>query len=441
MTIPYPKGFGDYDMHNALGRLLPDRKGNFGLILALLMAPLAMAMGVALDIGYALDIKTEIQGAADSAAVGALSEQSAGVIAALSQGLSGELKVAEDDADKLMQSNLRAKTLKYLSGQTITIVRKGATITSRVEVTASVPTSFLALFGRNTIDVTGVAEGSFVPANYIDFFLLLDNSPSMGLGATTSDISRLEAANDGCAFACHDMSDANNAYTLAKSIGVMTRIELVSEAAQKMMETATDKRRYADQYRMAVYSMGAKAENATLTSVASMSSNLSNVASETARIDLMSIPYQNYNSDQQTDLRGNLESLMGLMGASGSGANASDRQKVLFLVSDGVEDVARPSCLKRTTNGTRCQAPLDSSVCESIKANGVSIAVLYTTYQPIESNDWYKTWIKPFRSEIPTAMKSCATDGLYFEVSPSEGIDDAMNALFLKVINMPRLTM
>ena len=303
------------------------------------------------------------------------------------------------------------------------------------------PTSFLAMFGRKTIDVTGVAEGSFVPATFIDFFLLLDNSPSMGLGATTRDISRLEAANGGCAFACHDKSDANNAYKLAKSIGVMTRIELVAQAAQKMMETARTRRRYADQYRMAVYSMGAMAENAALTNVAAMSANLNTVSSQTATIDLMSIPRQNYNDDQQTDLRGNLDGLKTLMGNSGSGDSASDRQKVLFLVSDGVEDVARPSCLKRTTNGTRCQAPLDNSVCTAIKRNGVSIAVLYTTYQPIDSNDWYKTWIRPFRSEIPTAMKACASDGLYFEVSPSQGIDEAMNALFLKVINMPRLTM
>ena len=69
------------------------------------------------------------------------------------------------------------------------------------------------------------------------------------------------------------------------------------------------------------------------------------------------------------------------------------------------------------------------------------IAVLYTTYLSIENNGWYRTWIKPFRSEIATSMKECATEGLFFEVSPSQGIDEAMNALFLKVINMPRLTM
>lgn len=428
-------------MRRLLKRLLPDRAGNFGMILALLMAPLAMAMGVALDFGYALSIRTQIQTAADAAAVGALSEQSAGVIAALSQGLSGELQLAEDDADKLLKANLETKALGYLSDQDIQIIRRGATISSRVEVAAAVPTSFLGMFGRQTLEVRVLAEGSFVPANYIDFYLLLDNSPSMGLGATTDDISRLEAANAGCAFACHDLSNANNAYLLAKSIGVTTRIELVRLAAQKMMETAVDRRRYSNQYRMAVYSMGAKAEAATLTNVAAMSSNLSTVSSETSALDLMTIPRQNYNKDQQTDLKGNLALLKAIVGQSGSGDSNSDRQKVLFLVSDGVEDVDRAACLKATTSGSRCQAPIDASVCQEIKANGVSIAVLYTTYQPIESNSWYRTWIKPFRSEIPTSMKSCATDGLYFEVTPSQGIEEAMNALFLKVINMPRLTM
>jgi hypothetical protein len=93
------------------------------------------------------------------------------------------------------------------------------------------------------------------------------------------------------------------------------------------------------------------------------------------------------------------------------------------------------------TNYGRCQQPLDTTACKAIKANGVSIAVLYTTYQPLDSNDWYNQYIKPFRSEIATNMQACASEGLYFEVSPSQGIEEAMNALFLKIINMPRLTM
>jgi Flp pilus assembly protein TadG len=439
-------------MRVLVGRLLPDRRGNFGMILALLMAPLAMAMGVALDFGYALSIRSQIQNAADSAAVGALSEQSAGVIAALSQGLTGELEVAKQDADRLLRANLESKALGYLSDQTIVIERRGLTLTSRVEVTALVPTSFLGMFGRRTTTVSVVAEGSFVPAKYIDFHMMLDNSPSMGLGATTEDINKLIYAtrnmskDANCGFACHVQGSTSDYYTLAKTIGVTTRIQMVAKAAQAMLETAEKNRRYQDQYRMAVYSLGAKAAQAGLTKISDLSSNLDAVRAAAGTIDLMSVP-KHESPNMQTDLLGSLTSLKTVIGNSGSGSGSADRQKVLFLVSDGVEDVKRPSgCLKKvitgdSNNNGRCQQPLDTTACQAIKANGVSIAVLYTTYQPLDSNGWYNEYIKPFRPEIGANMKACASDGLYFEVSPSQGIEEAMTALFLKIINMPRLTM
>jgi hypothetical protein len=37
-------------------------------------------------------------------------------------------------------------------------------------------------------------------------------------------------------------------------------------------------------------------------------------------------------------------------------------------------------------------------------------------------------------------MQSCASPGLYFEVSPSQGISDAMNALFKKALSEARIT-
>jgi hypothetical protein len=37
-------------------------------------------------------------------------------------------------------------------------------------------------------------------------------------------------------------------------------------------------------------------------------------------------------------------------------------------------------------------------------------------------------------------MQSCASPGLYFEVSPSQGISQAMQALFLQVVQQAHLT-
>ena len=44
------------------------------------------------------------------------------------------------------------------------------------------------------------------------------------------------------------------------------------------------------------------------------------------------------------------------------------------------------------------------------------------------------------QNEIGTNMKTCASPDLYFEVSPSQGISDAMNALFKKALAQARIT-
>ena len=59
---------------------------------------------------------------------------------------------------------------------------------------------------------------------------------------------------------------------------------------------------------------------------------------------------------------------------------------------------------------------------------------------PLPTNPWYNSWIAPFQSEIATKMQSCASPGLYFEVSPSQGISDAMNVLFKKALSEARIT-
>jgi len=84
-----------------------------------------------------------------------------------------------------------------------------------------------------------------------------------------------------------------------------------------------------------------------------------------------------------------------------------------------------------------------------MKNRGIKIAVLYTTYLALPTNAWYMTWIDPFNqgpynpsvnSKIAQNMQACASPGFYFEVSPTQGISTAMNALFQKVVATARLT-
>lgn len=131
----------------------------------------------------------------------------------------------------------------------------------------------------------------------------------------------------------------------------------------------------------------------------------------------------------------------GTIPTPGDGSSSSP-QKWLFFVSDGVADYYYPSNCSQTviSSSIRCQEPLTTTICDTIKARGVKIAVLYTTYLAITNNSWYNTYIAPWRSSIATKMQSCATSGYYHEVSSDSSITDALNALFQKAIAASHLT-
>ena len=108
-----------------------------------------------------------------------------------------------------------------------------------------------------------------------------------------------------------------------------------------------------------------------------------------------------------------------------------------------------PSCSQPTTAGqdpqtgtnyTRCQEPLQTSYCDTLKNRGIKIAVLYTTYLPLPTNAFYNQYVAPWVNTIDPTMQACASPGLYFAVSPSQGISQAMQALFLQVVQQAHLT-
>jgi len=72
----------------------------------------------------------------------------------------------------------------------------------------------------------------------------------------------------------------------------------------------------------------------------------------------------------------------------------------------------------------------------------IKIAVIYTTYLPLPDNPFYATSTRmgDWADQINPHLKACASPGYFFEVSPTQGIDEAMIALFLKVVAEARIT-
>ncbi|MCC8981438.1 pilus assembly protein TadG-related protein [Bradyrhizobium acaciae] len=434
-----------------ISRFRRDRSGNIAMTFGLVLLPLVVAVGCAVDYSRANQIRSKLISAADAASVGAVAKQSPGFIAAGAMTSDGEISAGEADARKIFSGNVFNQNGFTLTSVTPTMTKSGGTITSTVQFTADVPTMFLGVIGQSKMTVTGTSTATANMPLYIDFYLLLDNSPSMGVAATPADVTKMvNNTPDQCAFACHDYNDANNYYNLAKSLGVTTRIDVLRSATQQLMDTAANTATYASQYRMAIYDFGASSATIGLRALFTLSTSLSSAKTAAGNIDLMGVYGNNdsYTADKDSQFSTVLPAISNAISAPGPGTSAAP-MKYLFFVSDGVADEPNSSCLKPITGSNRCQSPINPALCDAIKKRNIKIAVLYTTYLQLPTNNWYMTWIDPFNqgpfgpspnSQIAQNMQACASPGFYFEVSPTQGIADAMNALFKKAVADARIS-
>jgi Flp pilus assembly protein TadG len=194
-----------------------DRRGNIAVIFALALLPVMAAVGCVIDYSMASRIKAKMQSAADAATVAAIAQKSPGYNAAVLMTSDGAVPDAVSDAYKVFDLNMTAISGYANASRTGTVTKTGIKLTSRVDFSADVPVTFLGVLrafglpGYQTIRVGGSASSSASLATYLDFYLLLDVSGSMGLPSTTAEAARLQQISPdnfvqyptGCTLACH----------------------------------------------------------------------------------------------------------------------------------------------------------------------------------------------------------------------------------------------
>jgi hypothetical protein len=275
------------------------------------------------------------------------------------------------------------------SDVTVTVSTTANNVRTAV-ISYSVPynTFFASILGMSTITLKGgsTATGGLPPN--IDFYLLLDNSPSMAIAATTAGIATMVSKTQGqcdsapyggsscgCAFGCHETApngsnehhyvgntESNGLgntggvdnYALARSLGVTLRIDLLNQAAQNLMATAQSMESGNDaHYRAAIYTIDpplpvSGSNPLPTTALQTLTSNLSTAEASAGNLALLEVSANNWltssnaNNDTDTDFDGAMNSINTTMPNPGNGTNnAGDTpQEILFIVTDGVDDAS-----------------------------------------------------------------------------------------------------
>jgi len=210
-------------MHNALrsfGRFRRDQRGNIAVIFAVACVPLISAIGCAVDYSLATRMKAKLQAAADAASVAAISKRSPGFIAAAAMTGNGSVTAGVTDANNVFDGDMSTISGYTNLSRTSTVTKTGVKLNSSVQFSADVPVTFMKIIGYQYLTVTGRSSSSSSLPPYLDFYLTLDVSSSMGLPSTPAEAVRMQAVNpdnwvqyrSGCTLACH-FSPRNSACT------------------------------------------------------------------------------------------------------------------------------------------------------------------------------------------------------------------------------------
>jgi Flp pilus assembly protein TadG len=424
-------------------RFRRDDGGSMAIMMGLTAVPLIFAVGAGIDYGTANMAKAKLDAVADTAALSAVDHQA--------------ITGTPDAAQTTAQDTFNAEAVNIpnvsVSNVTATVTDTTTGRTAVVNYTATKSNLFMGIFGYPTITISGSSTAQAGLTTNINFYLLLDNSPSMNIAATSAGIQTMvnnTSAQGGCAFACHESHPSSDNlgnpggednYTLARNLGVVTRMQNLASATQSLMSSAASMEGSNLQYQMAIYTFN----NSSLGTIQALTSNLATAKTAAGNINVQEVYSNNWltstnkNNDTDTNFESAMSAINTIMPAPGLGTPASTPQEVLFIVSDGVDDEVSSSC-SQTLDGNRCQQPFNTTWCTTIKNRGIQIAVLYTAYLPLPTNSWYNNWIAPFQDQIASNMESCASTGMFFSVTTDGDISAAMQTLFQQAVAAARLT-
>jgi len=468
-----------------VSRFGKDSRGNIAVIFTIAMIPILTAAGCAMDYTMATRMRAKLQAAADAASVAALAQKSPGYTAAAAMTGDGSVTAAVTDAKNVFNGNMNGVTGYTLSSLTATVTKTGILLASNVQFTATVPAVFLKIVGFTTITLTGTSSSTASLPPYLDFYLMLDVSGSMGLPSTNAEQTRLAAINpdnysqypNGCTFACHftaqnacgNSSQKYNTngyclgYTLSRNAGnsgntpvsacptdgtsacIQLRADAVGYAVTQLFVTANASKKVTNQFRIGLYPFiqNLYAYYPLTSSINGSTTNSSTINYAAANLaSLLDTGVNATLGSGGTHFENALPTMNTLIASVGDGSTSLTPLPYVFLVTDGAQNYQTQ--WNFGWSGSNSATTFDPALCTTLKTRGIIISVLYIPYQPIQNptsfannEDFYANANIP---AIPPVLKSCASTNFFFTANTPADITTALNAMFNQALKSARIT-
>lgn len=427
-----------------------DRLGAVAILTAITAPLLLMVVGFALDYGYASYLNTRLAKATDAAVLAASSQTAATTVGgyANTAGL-------QTYGVSIFNENMRQLGLSGVSF-TLDVASDGS---GGVVVTGAYSYAAKMFFGRllrmSSFPLSGSAKSTAHPTTYVNYFILVDVSSSMGIAATQADMAKLwnataaqgytfsrQDGSKGCVFACHlvQQGHAQSSYTTARQAGVTLRIDAAVSAIQNIIAQAANIAGKTKNISFGLYLLQKNPDTGKLvvrltdpagSNYAQPINNYSQLATKAATIDLGSTDGRG-----DTDLNAELSYFNSILPSNGSGASATAPLNYVVLITDGVSDSVLYSCGVSPS----CVSAMDPNYCNALKQKA-TVGVIYTTYLTIYQDNTPPTLDKLYdylkmQNVVPSLrpnLQACASSSdLFFEATEGPEIVARMQDLFNK---------
>ncbi len=397
-------------------------EGNVAVMVCLGAFALLGCVGAAIDYARLSREQTLMSAAADAAALAA-------VASARTADESGTANTKTIEANavaaglRAWRVNLAGSELTGQKDPRISVRSDDGSWNATVTFDAQAATSFMNVLGVDTMRLYGQSKASGggeekIANDYWDLHLVVDNSSSMGLGATPADMAGMQSRFN-CSFACHMPPNPFSATSMlgvtpavARAAGYRLRIDIVADAVDSVIDDIKNWSS-ANKVQAQLWAL-----NTGLVSLVDKTRKLGDLKDAGIDIVVQSV------SIGDTDYHAVMTALEQEVGSSGSGKSAVDPRKAVFIITDGLHDSpeATPNAVS-IWNGNHHIGTMDPAQCQALKDRGVKIGVLHIDYY---TPSGYEYVTDPVINDVKPRLMDCASDGLFYSATTPDGITAAL---------------